>query len=164
MKKGFALFFVVIQMLCFLCGCGNDYKSEDGQKGAGNEVQMRIELNSENFQYYFYSDVYGDIKVNTSAMGSTYFVNTVHLSFDLKQTAVINNVTVQGRIDLKVSNTHLLYSEGKLPLYFSVNIPASGHGEKTLYFQHGIGAYGGFSAKDDYYVTIESATGTITIN
>ncbi|MBE6529382.1 MAG: hypothetical protein E7680_02115 [Ruminococcaceae bacterium] len=155
MKRILIILLVVAMLLVSSCSAPNNKESNNSNKET-------IEITADNFQDYFYSDVYGDIKTNTSAIGTTYFVNTIHLSFDLKQTAGINNVTVKGRIDLKVSRTHLLYSEGKLPLYFTVNIPASGHGETTLYFQHGTGAYGGYTMKD-FYITIESATGTIII-
>lgn len=161
MKKGVLLIVVLLALIGVLTSCEYEHfvNSEE-------EPQLEtdvVELNADNFNEYFYSEIYGNAEVNTSALGSTYFNHSVRISFYLNQTAAIKNVTVNGRLELNVPKTHLLYTKGKLPIEFSVNINGNGHGETTVYFQHGIGSYGGFSM-DDYYVVVESATGSILPN
>lgn len=127
-----------------------------------DEKDNAIPLSTENYSNYFYETATGKMDVKTSGLNTTYFVNTVHITFDLKQTADINNVVIKGKVDLPLSKTHPLYAEKKLPLDFTVNINVDGHGETDVSFQHGVGSYGGYSAKD-FYLTIESITGSIKL-
>ena len=127
-----------------------------------DEKDSTIPLSAENYSNYFYETATGKMDVKTSGLNTTYFVNTVHITFDLKQTADVNNVVIKGKVDLPLSKTHPLYAEKKLPLDFTVNINVDGHGETDVFFQHGVGSYGGYSA-EDYYLTIESITGSIKL-
>lgn len=127
-----------------------------------DEKDRNIPLSVENYSNYFYESATGKIDVKTSAFNTTYFINTVHITFDLKQTADINNVVIKGKVNLPLPKTHPLYAEKKLPLDFTVNINVNGHGETDVFFQHGVGSYGGYSATD-YYLTIESITGSIKL-
>ncbi|MCR5457081.1 MAG: hypothetical protein K6F14_03290 [Clostridiales bacterium] len=152
--------FIIAAFSTLLIGCSNPVANQETYQ-VETTVSKPIALTPDNFSEFFFSDVYGNIDAKTSALGTTYFVNTVHVSFDLNQTASIKNVTVKGKIYLNVAKSHLLYVEGKLPLDFSVNINATGHGEIDLYYQHGTGSYGGYGAKD-FYITIESVTGYVS--
>ena len=153
--------FLLAAVSVLLLGCSNPLLSKEDQPNE-TAASNPIALTPDNFSEYFFSDVFeSNIDVRTSALGTTFFVNTVHVSFDLNQTASIKNITVKGKIYLNVAKSHLLYVEGKLPLDFSVNISSTGHGETDLYYQHGTGSYGGYGARD-FYITVESVTGYIT--
>lgn len=148
-----------IILQCFaLPSCGRSEK-----KGNSTEEKDSIVLLSvENYSNFFYEAITGDIDVRRSALNTKYFVYTLHITFDLKQTADIDNVVIKGKVDVPLPENHLLHVEKKLPLDFTVNINVNGHGETTVYFQHKPGPYGGFSLKD-CFLTIESITGNIKL-
>ncbi|MCR5457774.1 MAG: hypothetical protein K6F14_06830 [Clostridiales bacterium] len=156
MKK--SIFLIILSLIILsTIGCGrvNDVHETEKQT-----TSKEVALTVANYSNYFYSDVYSEIQVNESALGTTYFVNKVHISFDLNQTASIKNIVISGYVDLPLDSSHPLHKEGKLPIQFTVRINANGHGETDVYFQHGTGAYGGYGARD-FIITVESITGVV---
>lgn len=131
--------------------------------GRSEEKDGTVLLSVENYSDYFYEAVTWDFKVITTALNNEYLVYTLHITFDLKQTADINNVVIKGKADVPLPENHRLHKEKKLPLDFTVNINVNGHGETYVSFQHEPGHnYGGYSS-EDCFLTIESITGSINL-
>lgn len=156
MKKAVCL--VLLLMLSVFAVSCNQTNTDQPNAQKKNEIM----LTNDNFDDYFYTNITHDINMGTDMFGKDLFTITVLITFDLKQTADIKNIVVEGILDLDVSETHLLHKEGKLPKSFKAEIYASGHGETTVSYSFNRGAYGGFEI-EDYFIEVENITGSIII-
>lgn len=152
---------VICIILCFLslftaCGTNSDSASRTEPE------EQRVVLTADNFDDYFFSEINYDFKTHTSGFGTTYFSNTITIELNSKRTAVFENIVVEGKLHLDVEPSHLLYTQGKIPIDVTIQIDGNGYGKEIVSYTHGTGSYGGFEY-DDFYFVAENVSGSVVL-
>lgn len=154
MRKMIAILLVIVLEITCLTGCGGTQATEK---------ETKIAITPENYEEYFNIKFNCDSQINESPVSGTWFHYNVTATCRSTVTASFSHVELTGKVHLPVDQeTHLLYTENKLPLDMTIVIDGNGFGEETVRFQHGTGSYGGFST-GDFYFECTSASGYIEL-
>lgn len=154
MRKLIAILLVIVLEITCFTGCG-------GAKTT--ETDAKIDITPENYEEYFDIKFTYDFQEFESSLSGTYYTVTVTATCRPTVTASFYNVKLAGKVQLSCDQeTHLLYTENKLPLDVEFIIDGTGFAEGQVRYQHGRGSYGGYKP-EDFYFECTSASGYIEL-
>ena len=120
-----------------------------------------LRLSPNNFKEYFSVSITYDDFQQIPVGGKTYFYTYGTVKISPKSNVTAKDVVITGKLHIDVPKTHLLYTEGILPLSVSITLGEGGYGHSRVTYHHSTGSYGGYSFRDDSYFVVESISGTI---